>query len=231
MNYLFFLSAVFFGVLPSLIWLLFYLREDVRPEPKAMVLKIFFLGGLVVFPGFFVENEILRLMENFNFSLFWKNILGIALVEEFFKFLVVFLFVLKNPEFDEPVDAMIYMIVSALGFAAVENVLILFSVPPFFSNIFEFSLIRFLGATFLHALASATLGFFLALSFFQRKKLIWLGFILAVFLHGLYNFFIMVGREGGIFTFFPTFLLFLAVVLISFGFQKLKRSWPISGKN
>jgi RsiW-degrading membrane proteinase PrsW (M82 family) len=31
---------------------------------------------------------------------------------------------LRDPEFDEPIDAMLYMIIVALGFATIENILV-----------------------------------------------------------------------------------------------------------
>ncbi|MCG2809726.1 MAG: PrsW family glutamic-type intramembrane protease, partial [Candidatus Portnoybacteria bacterium] len=38
---------IFLGLLPSLIWLSFYLRKDQRPEPNSVVLKLFFWGILI----------------------------------------------------------------------------------------------------------------------------------------------------------------------------------------
>ena len=46
-----------------------------------------------------------------------------ALVEEVVKFMAIRFMILNDPEFDEPVDAMIYMITASLGFAAIENIL------------------------------------------------------------------------------------------------------------
>ena len=46
--------------------------------------------------------------------------------------LIVFFSMKRNPVFDEPEDAMIYMIVVALGFAAVENILVMNSFAPVF---------------------------------------------------------------------------------------------------
>ena len=148
-----------------------------------------------------------------------------ALIEEFLKFLVVKEKVLNNPEFDEPVDAMIYMIISALGFAAGENIFILVPLKyTFFSEIFGISLFRFLGATFLHALCAAVIGFFIGLSFFNEKrewKLVSVGLVLATLLHGLFNFFIMKG-EGSLKLLIPSSLLIISAILVSFGFKKLK---------
>src|SRR3989344_6660245 len=125
---------IIFGTLPSIIWLLFYLKRDVHPESNKMVLKIFFLGILVSIPAVFLEIEIFKLFGLFHFSPFLLAVLntfiGVALVEEFLKYLVVRNQVLKHPECDEPIDVMLYMIISALGFAALENILILFQLGP-----------------------------------------------------------------------------------------------------
>jgi len=221
---------VFFGTLPSLIWLNFYLKRDVRPEPKLKVLKIFFFGILSTMPAIFFETAIFGLFSKLNFpslTIFILNIfLGVALVEEILKFLVVKLEVLNDPDFDEPIDAMIYMIISALGFAASENILILFPLKSsFLSQILGISLLRFLGATFLHTLCTAITGFFIGLSFFEKKarrKLIYLGLTLAILLHGFYNFSIMKMGEG-LKVLIPPTLLIISAIFVSFGFKRLKK--------
>lgn len=220
---------IFFGILPSLIWLIFYLRKDVRPEPKSMILKIFFYGILITLPAIFLEIAIFEEIGKLNFSFQAISILniffGVALVEETLKFLVVKEKVFESPELDEPVDTMIYMIVAGLGFAAGENLLILFGLKStIFGQLLEVSLLRFLGATFLHALSSAIVGFYIGLSFFRKKerlKLISFGLFLAICLHGFYNLSIIIG-EGMFKILIPTVLLILAAFFVSFGFKKLK---------
>jgi len=252
MNILSYPIYIFFGILPSLIWLNFYLRRDVRPEPKLMVLKIFFYGVLATLPAIFLETTIFDGIGKLNFSskiAFILNIfLGVALIEESLKFLVVKEKVLNNPEFDEPIDAMIYMVISALGFAAGENILILLPLKSAFfskalSQILEVSLLRFLGATFLHALSSAIVGFFIGLSFFERKKRWWLipfGLVLATLLHGFYNFFIaspdliyhpsgvIIKIGGDLKLLIPPILLIISAIFVSFGFKKLKSICKVS---
>ncbi len=242
---------IFFGVLPSIIWLQFYLRRDVKPEPKSMILKIFFYGVLMTIPAIFIETFFFDKIQLLNFSpsfLFLLDIfLGVAFVEEFLKFLVIKTSVLNNHEFDEPIDAMIYMIIAALGFAAGENLLILLSVGNqgivtglfssslhnLWNQIFEISLLRFLGATFLHALSSAIIGFFIGLSFFKKEKrwkLIIVGLFLATLLHGLYNFSIITMRDS-LKLFIPFLLLISSATFISFSFKKLKKIVGLQKEN
>jgi len=213
------------GILPSLIWLLFYLKEDVRPEPKKMVLKIFFYGALFAFPVAIFEIFILKIISELKFSQLLakilENFLAIAFVEEIGKYLVVKTAVLKNKELDEPIDLMIYMIISALGFAAVENVFLVFSKKGYFALLIG----RFLSATFLHALCSGILGYFLVISFFEPKKkkiFLPLGFLLVTTLHGFYDFSIM-EIEGNLKVLIVTLILIFSAIFLKIFFQRSKK--------
>lgn len=218
-----YLAYTIFGFLPSIIWLRFYLKKDIHPESKKMILKIFFWGMFITIPALLFE---------LGFQYFWGHIailnifIGIAFTEEFFKYLVVHIKVLRDPEFDEPVDAMIYMIIAGLGFAALENLLILFKLGPTYSigDAFSVTLFRFISATFLHALCGATIGYFLALSFFKpanRKKLVAIGLGITTLLHGIYNFSII--EVGGWLSFFiPAIVLICLAIFVSFAFRKVK---------
>lgn len=216
--------SVFFALFPSFIWLNFYLRKDSRAEPKSMVLIVFLFGMLVSVPAIFFERYLAFVFEILNFPLIFQIFLGVAFIEEFLKFLVVRFYVFQSKELDEPIDAIIYMIVSGLGFASAEN---LFFLLPFelksFQKIFEISFLRFIGATFLHALSSAILGFYIGLSFFRKKeriKLIAFGIFVATLLHGFYNLFIIYVEKVGILI--SLILLALAAIVVSWCLKKIK---------
>lgn len=230
---------VIFGVLPSLTWLSYYLREDLHPEPKRMILKIFLWGALITLPVFFVQIGLAKLLEIVNGSvsinplannlIYWFLI--IAFSEEFFKYLVVKIKVVDSPHLDEPLDAMLYMVVAALGFAAIENVLYLFapagqmSFNQLISRTLIIDLIRFIGATFLHTLCSAVIGYSLAISFCEVKtKYLSLaaGILMATVLHGLYNFSIMT-LDGYIKFAIPVVVILTLAFLVFSGFEKLKK--------
>lgn len=221
-----------FAFLPSVIWLLFYLKKDAHPESNWMILKIFFYGMLAALPAALIELGASNQLESFALApvltslLFYFGI--VAFTEEGLKYLVVRDKVFSNPEFDEPVDLMLYMIIAGLGFAASENILIFLS-PEVLSLSIEKTLIltgfRFIGATFLHALCSGILGYFLALSFFETKhqiKLFITGLGLVILLHGLYDFSIMV-VEGSMEFALPIIILISLAMYVFFGFKKLKK--------
>jgi len=229
------------GILPPVLWLSFYLKEDQRPEPKRMVIFIFVLGILFVFPAVVLQSFFLEIFSFFNISepylFFLKNFFVIAFLEEVFKFLPIFFFVFKSREFDEPVDGMIYMIVSALGFAACENFFAILNLKPqqfqfsqlYFSSVIALTILRFLGPVFLHSLSSAIFGFFVSHYYFEKRKvsILFLGLFFASLLHFVFNFSIILIIEEKVFSFlfyFPI-IAFLAGmgVLVHHLFQRLKK--------
>ncbi len=225
MSYLLYL----FGFLPSIVWLMFYLRKDAHPESNKMIIKVFFLGMICAFLAIFLEKGFYFLnsfLKNHVLESILAIFLGGALVEEFLKFLVVRFGVLKSSELDEPLDLMLYMIISALGFASLENILVLSNYHPILSTAkaLETMLWRFFSATFLHALCSALLGYFLILSFCylrNRKWIILVGLIVSTALHGFYNFSIM--RVGGLEKFIiPVIILISLALFVSYIFRKIK---------
>ena len=88
---------------------------------------------------------------------------------------------------DEPVDGMIYTIVAALGFAAIENVFAIFSFvsvgsPEYLHVAFNFISMRFISAVALHGLASGIAGYYFAKFYFIKRdvrSIIW-GLFLAI---------------------------------------------------
>lgn len=221
---------IILGLLPGLIWLFYYLSKDRKhPEPRKMILKTFGWGMLAAPVAVVLELALSWILDLPELSNFLKALLSLflisALVEEVLKYLVVQLTVLRSPEFDEPIDAMIYCIVAALGFASIENVLVILTVSA--SNIYNpFSVIalRFIGATFLHALASGLVGYHLGLVVFGKgrtKRLIFQGLVLAIIFHGLYNYFVL--TRGQISVFYLIILIGVMALLVSLGLKNLKR--------
>lgn len=224
-NYFFYIPL---GITPSIIWLFFYLQKDVKPEPKSKILQVFAGGIAAAIFAAIAETILLKKLlglETLNRTAKIVFVfLAIAFIEEILKYLIVKLLVFKNSELDEPVDIVIYMIIAALGFAALENILLFFSEGL---QVFETALIaalRFVGATFLHALSSGILGFFIALWFSKNKKniiLLFAGVSFSVILHALYNFFII--KTNGLWRFMlPGILLIFLAGFLGFGLKKLK---------
>ena len=230
MALIFFISS-FLGILPIVLWLVFFLWQDIlKPEPLKWLMILFGLGILITPLVWYGEGLYLKLLRvDLNVSLSVFNIIlvygGIAIIEELTKFFSAYFILKKNKHFDEAIDAMIYLIVLALGFGLVENILaasqeiveggILLPVLQTMS-------LRFVGANLLHALSSGIIGFFWALSLSKKKKsyLYW-GLILGIVLHFFFN--LVIIRFGGIAVFLISLGLFLVTVGLLWAFDLLKK--------
>ncbi|MFY9457462.1 MAG: PrsW family intramembrane metalloprotease [Candidatus Spechtbacterales bacterium] len=220
------------ALIPSLIWLLWYLHKDKHPEPKTMVISVFIWGMLIAFPAILIENTTIEALRAISLPrlpyIFILYFAGVAATEEILKYLVVYFRVIKRTnQLDEPTDAMIYMIIAALGFAAIENIFLL--APLFDKNFLDtlgIAFSRFVGATLLHALASAIIGYYLAISLFRSSKkfsALIPGFTLAILLHGFYNILIIYMEDQFYFIFVVALMLISAAVLISMFFTNLSK--------
>ncbi len=221
---------VILAVFPSLIWLFFYLKEDPHPEPRLWLFITFFMGVALAPIVIFIEMAISKTL-NFWTVIPLEGVLMFIiapLVEEAAKYGVVHLSLNKNPVLDEPVDCMIYVIVAALGFAAVENVFAIFSfisigAPGYFGDAFNFMSMRFISAVALHGLASGIAGYYFARFYFTKRNpllIIW-GLFLASLLHGIYNFLLF--KDGLYISLILTAgTLLVAAILVIFLFNRLK---------
>ncbi len=167
-------------ILPTL-WILYFLKKDKHPEPILWLVVAFLLGIGAAFLSYLAEDIVYTFNLNRNVFYFFA-----ALIEEFFKFLVVWALIFPQRVFDEPVDAMIYMMVAALGFASIENLFYLYNLNE---SQFLVLLLRFLGANFLHILVSALIGYGYGY-LMKTKRLLpfFLSLAAGVILHFLYNF-------------------------------------------
>lgn len=185
------------GLFPGLAWLIFYLQEDEHPEPKRLIALVFLCGALSAVLAFFLELAINGQFAKIGIESFSiVSLIVLAFIEEIIKFGAAYLAIHKNPEFNEPIDAMIYTMVAALGFATIENLGALTGQPgqsPLFTAIFETTSFRFVGATLLHAVTSSLVGYYWALKIrnFNTGKFLRQGILLATILHTVFNYLII----------------------------------------
>ena len=218
------------GLAPSLIWISFYLRKDTHPEPRSLLTKTFLMGVILSPIAVVFQYWFINFADRFSFSpQGYSFFLWAAFVEELVKYYAVKTIVFRNPDFDEPVDAMIYMITAGLGFAAIENILVMFKVASMEGAAIALQVwfLRFIGATFLHALSSGLVGYFLAGGWFYpklAKKLIITGLFLATAFHFTFNMFLSLSDQFGSSMLIATlFLLFVMAFLVSILFDSIKR--------
>jgi RsiW-degrading membrane proteinase PrsW (M82 family) len=213
------------GLLPVLLWLWFWEHEDKHPEPKKIVFLAFVGGMIGVVVSLVFESSTAHLFSNFNFTLFiW------AAIEELSKFGLAYVLVLRRIENHEPIDSMMYMIATALGFSALENALFLFRPIYLNSNLEALATgnLRFMGATLVHTMASGIIGLGLALTFYRSKRAkrvyVTLGVITAIVLHAFFNLSIIVLNES--WPLVPFYVVWIIIVFLLLAFEKVKSLTP-----
>lgn len=210
------------GILPALIWVWFWNKEDRKhPEPLPLIVAAFLVGMVAVVVAIPLEKVAQVALSGAVLVVAW------AAIEEVVKFAMTYATVLRHKENNEPVDPLIYTITVALGFAALENTLFLVS-PIMTSGALESILMgnfRFLGATLLHVLASSMVGLMLGLAFYKSrgKKIIYgfVGLMLAIALHGSFNFFILDSESGHLMQIFA--FVWMGLILLLVMFEHIKR--------
>jgi RsiW-degrading membrane proteinase PrsW (M82 family) len=218
-----FTYALLGGILPALLWLAFWLRENKKyPEPKWRIAETFCYGMLAVI---FVIPFQKMVADHFTESGLVTFALW-AVLEEGFKFLAAWLGGLRLKASDHPIDDLIYLITAALGFAALENTFFLAG-QLFAHNILgsvETGGLRFVGSTLLHTAASASIGFALAVSFYKRRRVrivaVSIGFIFAVLFHTIFNF--SMSQNSSLSTFVTFGVVWAAIALLLLAFEKVK---------
>ncbi|HBH71627.1 MAG: hypothetical protein UU88_C0009G0021 [Parcubacteria group bacterium GW2011_GWC1_42_11] len=204
--------AVLGGVIPSLVWLWFWLKQDKHyPEPTGLIALSFFAGMAIVYFVLPLQKLVVAsiapimnvadlLAQKFSLIPASEQTIKITLwafIEEFAKYTTVFLIAFKSKHFDEPIDAVVYLITAALGFAAMENTLyILKDIAD--KETLEMLVngnMRFIGATIVHIVSSAIVGIAIAFSFYAPRFIkfiaVAIGILVASMLHAYFNLSIM----------------------------------------
>src|SRR3989344_4397541 len=104
------LVALLGGLLPALLWLAFWLLEDrCEPEPKRYIFYCFVLGMAIIPLVLWGEKLVAHYLTGPLLLVAW------AAIEEVCKFGAAYFAALRRSVFDEPLDAVIYMVTAALA--------------------------------------------------------------------------------------------------------------------
>ena len=183
------------AVLPAVLLVWFFHARDTFPEPPRILWTTFALGCASIVPavlaGVIVEPAIgatgavsIAAVQAFVIA---------ALCEESSKLAVLLGYSFRRSEFDEPMDGIVYGATVSLGFAALENVLYVLD------GGFALAVARGVLSVPGHATYGAVMGYYVGRARFDRAnraRLIGLGLLAAVMLHGFYNFPLMLMGDG-----------------------------------
>ena len=207
--------------LPGILWLVFFLREDLHPVPRRLLVYTFGAGALsslFVLTFQFVFHELVA--ERIAWLI--VPLLGLAVIEETFKFLAAYFAAWRDRDFREPMSAMVLALAAALGFAGVENLFALSGAAEMFdfSSLYSVGyvvLVRFVGATMLHALAAGIVGYYWAKATFKGPFLrqILIGLAWATGIHTAFNWLVVRYQGEDLLLLLALFLVIILFILVN----------------
>ena len=187
------INVIALAVLPALILLFYtYQQDKMQREPIPMIAKGFGWGCLSVFCSFFISIPSMRLglfpdSINSLWDAFRTAFFGAAIPEETAKLFCLWMFLRKNPYFDERMDGIVYAVCVGMGFAAFENIEYLFASG---TDWVTTGIGRSLTAIPGHFGFAVLMGYFFSLNHFDKYRApgaalkMWLYPVLA---HGIYD--------------------------------------------
>ena len=134
------LFIIFAALFPAVLLWAYIWRKDQKKEPFSWLAKATMYGVVICFPVAIVEliiGNILFYPDGNPTTVFGTTanaFLVAAIPEESFKLLALWLVLRKNPFFDEHFDGIVYAVCVGLGFAAVENIMYIFSEEDWFAT-------------------------------------------------------------------------------------------------
>lgn len=188
-NYIILLTAL----LPVVILVYYIYHKDKKsPEPTGQLVKAFLWGILSVPLSLCISiplgligvypTEATSILGSVSAAFF-----GAAIPEEIAKFFMLCLLLRKNPYFDEKMDGIVYAVCISLGFAALENIMYLFSNAESYLSV---GIARAIFAVPGHFCFGILMGYYYSLAKFypktpKKNKVLIL--IAPILVHGLYD--------------------------------------------
>ncbi len=167
-----------------------YAKDKHEKEPRKMLMLAFSLGVLSIVPtmiGYQILSPYAEISPNFFITAIHAFVV-VALSEEFGKYIFLRYVMFNKKDFNEPYDGIIYSVMIGMGFATFENLLYVAD------GGISVAVLRMFTAIPAHAIFGVVMGYWVGMAKFnpeKRAKHLATGLLLAVLLHGAYDFFIM----------------------------------------
>ena len=187
------------AVFPVIVLLLYIYKKDSHKEPMKVLIRTFFLGVATIIPAAIAEIVLGKFFPTEIYvspvRLFINTIIGIALIEEIVKCLVIKVTVYKANDFDESFDGIVYAVFASLGFACLENIMYVLNFG------FVTGLLRIVTAVPLHACTGIIMGYYIGKAKINENKnkteetvRLVFSLVLPTIIHGIYDFLIISGN-------------------------------------
>jgi RsiW-degrading membrane proteinase PrsW (M82 family) len=235
-------AAFFLSFIPALIYVMMvYWLDRYEKEPKILVGGVFLWGAIIAAGAAYVLNTVMgigiyALTADEVLTDIATGSLVAPLTEEVLKgFAVLIVFLVFYKEFDSVLDGIIYAGVTALGFAATENVLYLYErgfLEDGWEGLWFLFFLRVIFGAWNHASYTAFTGIGLAITRLSKSCLVKTlapvgGLLIAMFVHFLHNTLsVFVEGVGGlVFVFIVDWLGWLFIIIIILWATSREKKW------
>lgn len=194
----------------------FYLKDRYAAEPISMVLRVFLVGFLIVFPIMIIQHGLVMWWG--DNQLVFSFVISSG-VEEAIKWFVLYSMIYNHVEFDEHYDGILYAVAVSLGFATIENVMYALANNSSFSFLLTRALLPVSG----HALFGILMGYYMGKAKFisekSPKRYLLYSLLIPIFWHGVYDIIMSSFARNWVWLAVP-----LMVFLWYFGMAKVRRA-------
>lgn len=228
------LFLLFLSILPVLLIGYYLYKKDKNKEPKGLLILLFILGSICCI-GVVIISLFLEFIPIFSIDLdklsfmgkFFNIFIGVALIEEMSKWIVLYTISYNHKEFDELYDMIIYSCFVSLGFACFENIFYVLE------GGISIGVFRAFLAVPGHTWDAIFMGQYLGIAKIchvngrkdlERKNII-LSILIPILLHGIYDFCLCLGSYFALFIFLA-FVIFMYIISI----KKVKKISKIDSR-
>ena len=210
-------TLLYLSLLPVVVIAIFIYKKDKNKEPGGLLVKLFLEGVGAAFIAMALESiwgaiqaNIFPNAEDAGLPLIVKVFIGIALMEEFSKWIMAYFGSYNHKEFDEVYDIIIYSVFVSLGFAGFENILYVFT-----GGVMT-GIVRAVLAVPGHAFFGIMMGYYLGkakyeelhLNYAAKTKNVILSIVVPTIFHGIYDYCLM-SKQNILLLVFLAFVIFM----------------------
>ena len=184
------------AITPSLLLVWYFHSRDAFPEPPRVLWTTFALGALIIAPVLLFAWPAHLLAQEIGSPLLYGVIAAFfsaAIPEEAFKLLVLWGYSMRQREFDEPMDGIVYGATASLGYATLENLIFVAAEGG------STAILRAVTAVPGHACLGAIMGYYVGKARFaegrERRTLMLRAMLVPTLLHGAYDFPLMAAAK------------------------------------
>ena len=198
------LPVIFF-----MVWI--YFKDKYEKEPPIKLLQYFALGILVSILAIFLELYFskLNIFSGIAGTLYTAFFVA-AFTEEGLKAMILIPILIRDKNFNEKLDGIIYSIFLSLGFATIENIIYL--TRERLDLYFELGITRGLISIPSHIMFAITMGYYISKYKFakedKKNKYLIYAIIIPILLHGVFDFILMIEYRWAIIVFI-VYIIFL----------------------